>query len=165
MTGKRKRRSHGQRDDTTEKRQKICLDGAGHDSSVKESLLTLYYSQVLSLREYLLSKLPSTSKIRRKKILSVGPQRQQEKVIDGEGRGVSKLSALLDDTLIGVSSGPDESRDERMKQFISFSQREDRSTSEPGGMQSSGGCCQAEVSMALIKLLSRHKLLSRQIFT
>lgn len=149
MAGKRKRSRYGRRrDNRTEKRQRTGLDGAGHDTTVRKSLLTLYYPQVMSLREHLLSKLPPTSKIRRKKILSISKRNLQDVVSNEEGSKVRKFCDLLDNTLVGAFCGQDASMDERMKQFISFSQRDDRSGSELGVIQSSGGYCQAEVSAA-----------------
>lgn len=118
MAGKRKRKRPGQVEGD-QKRQKVSSNSG---LVVKDSLLAKFYPQVLSLREYLLSKLPKTSKVRRKKIISVG------KKIDGK-KTEQELAKFLDQTLVGVSKFKDLSQDERWKQWTTFSQRPDDSVS------------------------------------
>ncbi|PVH78811.1 hypothetical protein DL98DRAFT_236130 [Cadophora sp. DSE1049] len=117
MTGKRKRKRSGQVIGD-QKRQKLSSNS---DPVVKDALLTRYYPQVLSLREYLLSKLPNASKVRRKKILSIG-KKPDEKT-------EQELARFLDQTLVGVSRSKEVSQDERWKQWTSFSQKADDSVS------------------------------------
>ncbi|OWP01965.1 telomerase reverse transcriptase [Marssonina coronariae] len=121
MAGKRKRKRPGQGWERVQKRQKLC-NSHGSEPVVQQALLAKYYPQVMNLRVYLLSKLPSTSKVRRKKISSVG--RRPE---DTESE--QQLSRFLDQTLIGVSTFREASQDERWKHWTTFSQRSDESTS------------------------------------
>lgn len=72
---------------------------------------------VLSLREYLLSKLPTASKVRRKKILSVG----ERKDVDPDDE--RELCDLLDKTLVGVLSHDGLSEEDRSREWVSFSQQ------------------------------------------
>ncbi|KAL5321239.1 hypothetical protein ACEPPN_012053 [Leptodophora sp. 'Broadleaf-Isolate-01'] len=118
MAGKRKRKRSG-RSEGDRKRQKTSSNNA---LVVKDALLAKYYPQVLSLRDYLLSKLPKTSKVRRKKIISVG-RRSDDKKTEQE------LARFLDQTLIGVSKFREASQDERWKQWTTFSQKPDDSVS------------------------------------
>ncbi|TVY53989.1 Telomerase reverse transcriptase, partial [Lachnellula suecica] len=91
---------------------------------IKQALLAQYYPQVLTLREYLLQRLPNASKIRRKKISSVGRHPAPE-----NAELEQWLAAFLDQTLIGVSVCKEVSREERWKQWTTFSQRADESAS------------------------------------
>lgn len=117
---------------------------------ITQTLLSVYYPQTLTLRQYALSELPKTSKIRRKKIAAVGlssssstpsssafrirtctPDRNQ-----GQGQqGPEKFSEieqalghLLDTTLVCLRDPPDitppkkEKSDYRWEQWVSFSQ-------------------------------------------
>lgn len=122
MTGKRKRRRPGQANEGDQKRQKIIGGYNGREPIVKGALLLQYYPKVSSLREYLLASLPSASKIRRKKISTVGCKL-------GDKESDRKLAKFLDHTLIGVNENGDFSRDEKVKQLTSFSQKADESIS------------------------------------
>ena len=126
MTGKRKRHRSGQDSRGDAKRQRVStsFNGNGKDPVVKNALLAQYYPRVLSLREYLLSKLPLTSKIRRKKILTVG-----RKPGDRSSGRDQALANALDQILIGVSKDSQASQEERWQQWASFSYRADTSAS------------------------------------
>jgi len=121
MARKRKR-NRSAHDDKGDKRQKVSGGFNGKDPVVKHAVLAQYYPQVYTLREYLLSKLPATSKARRKKIVSVGKKPQSDGTTDG-------LASFLDSTLIGVLKYKDASPEERLKQWATFSQRLDTSDS------------------------------------
>lgn len=143
MTGKRKRKRAGKADERDQKRQKIIGGFNTKESIVKHALLLQYYPKVSSLREYLLSSLPSASKIRRRKISSVGC-RAQDKESD------RKLARFLNETLIGVNQNGEFSRDEKRKQLTSFSLKPDDSTSfanlSTAGVYSQSEVCAAEQS-------------------
>ncbi|KAI8314565.1 Telomerase reverse transcriptase [Colletotrichum sp. SAR11_240] len=66
-------------------------------NAVKQSVLLQYYDNVQNLREYLLSRLPSSSRLRRKKIASIGLSRTSlaKEALPAE----ADLSKLLDSTL------------------------------------------------------------------
>jgi telomerase reverse transcriptase len=115
---KRSRPNHGLGSD--QKRQKISEASSRKDSVVKEALLAQFYPQVFSLREYLISKLPPNSKVRRRKILSVGKNPDSE--------ADQKLSEFLDQTLVGVAKHQGVSQAERWRQWTTFSQKADEST-------------------------------------
>jgi telomerase reverse transcriptase len=144
MAGKRKRSRPGQRSEGFAKRQRVsgAPSSCRNHPVVKHALLTQYYPQVLSLREYLLSKLPPASKIRRKKILSVGRK---------PGREISErdqaLADALDRTLIGVSRHGVVSHDERRHAWTSYSQRLDTSASNFANATGVEVFSQSEVSV------------------
>ncbi|KAE8444198.1 hypothetical protein EG329_000795 [Mollisiaceae sp. DMI_Dod_QoI] len=120
MAGKRKRKRSANEGD--QKRQKLAGGFNGKDPIVKKALLQQYYSEVSSLREYLLARLPSASKVRRKKISSVG-RKPEDKEND------RRLSLFLDDTLVGVCKNVSLSQEERWRQWTTYSQKPDESTS------------------------------------
>ncbi|KAH9243487.1 hypothetical protein K456DRAFT_1779401, partial [Colletotrichum gloeosporioides 23] len=67
-------------------------------NAVRQSVLLQYYDNAQNLREYLLSRLPSSSRLRRKKIASIGLSRTSlaKEALPAE----ADLSKLLDSTLI-----------------------------------------------------------------
>jgi telomerase reverse transcriptase len=121
MVGKRKRPRPNHRVHGAQKRQKISERSNSQDLVVKEAVLAQFYPQVLSLRDFLISKLPANSKVRRKKILSVGKKPDSE--------ADQKLSKHLDQTLVGVSKQVVISQQERWHQWATFSQKADDSVS------------------------------------
>lgn len=95
------------------------------DSPVKRDLLQKYYSHVQSLRQHLLAKLPTSSRLRRKKISALGNAK------DGN-EAEARLSLLLDTTLVCCKQEQeqehnDDTRELRWQQWVSFSQQEDES--------------------------------------
>ncbi|RDL40109.1 uncharacterized protein BP5553_00088 [Venustampulla echinocandica] len=151
MTGKRKRKrpsSGGEGQCNSQEVQK----GNG-DPVVKQALLVQFYPQVLTLRDYLLSKLPSTSKVRRKKISSLGYEKNSQIRPANEA-----LSAFLDGTLVGVSVSNNDSGDERWRQWTTFSQKADESTSMFADLSSVGSYSQSEiVDFAIWLLFSKNQ--------
>ena len=121
MAGKRKRSRPNHRIEAGQKRQKISESLSSKGAVVKHALLAQFYPQVLSLREFLISKLPPSSKVRRKKILSVGKKTDSETD--------QQLSKFLDQTLVGVSKHRGVSQEERWQQWTTFSQKADDSVS------------------------------------
>lgn len=138
MAGKRKRTRQGIEGD--QKRQKLCGNPNGKDPVVKQALLAQYYPQVLSLRQFLLFKLPTASKTRRKKILSLG----QNQVLD-KGKDRSALSDFLDRTLVGVLKCKEVLPQERLQQYTSFSQKADTSDTTFGNLSGTWNFSQSEV--------------------
>ncbi|KAJ5717406.1 Telomere reverse transcriptase [Penicillium malachiteum] len=90
------------------------------DSHTTHPVISLYYRQVLSLRQYLLSQLPTTSKLRRRRITSLrsAPDRSN----------IQPLVDLLDTTVVGVlkESSPTV-QSERQKEYRAFTQSQSRS--------------------------------------
>ncbi|KAL2072875.1 hypothetical protein VTL71DRAFT_12218 [Oculimacula yallundae] len=134
MPGKRKRKRSA-KGEGDQKRQKTSSNSP---LAVKESLLARYYPQVLSLKEYLLSKLPKTSKIRRKKINSVGKKPDDKK-------SEQNLARFLDETLVGVSKFNEVSQEERWKQWSTFSQRSADDSVSFANLSGVGTFSQAEI--------------------
>lgn len=125
MAGKRKRKrsAHGKAGGD-EKRQKKALGPQATDPVVKHALLAKYYPQVVTLREYLVSRLPPSSKIRRKKILSLGHRQRP-----GNRETDQQLACFLDQTLVGVSRFKEAGPEERLNEWAAFSQKPDESVS------------------------------------
>lgn len=83
-------------------------------------VISLYYRQVLSLRQYLLSQLPVTSKLRRRRItaLRASPDRTN----------VQPLADLLDTTIVGLLKESSPTIDsQRQKDYRAFTQSQSRS--------------------------------------
>ena len=141
MGAKRRKSRTGKGDENDQKRQKLKGNTFVKEPVVKRALLAQYYCPVLTLREYLLSKLPSTSKVRRKKIRSCGCKSQR-----GVGEDERELSSFLDQTLVGVSRH-DLSADNRRQQWTAFSQRADESVSTLSNLSGIGQFSQSEVRL------------------
>lgn len=139
MGGKRKRTKHGIEGDP--KRQRIFGNPNGKDPVVKHAVLSQCYPQVFTLRDYLLFKLPATSKARRKKVLNLGRKQSLE-----DGKDWSALSTFLDLTLIGVMRNNEGSPKDRIQQWTSFSQKVDTSNSTFANLSGTGNFSQTEVS-------------------
>ncbi|CAD6447834.1 90dde13d-292a-4651-93b4-1c553ad6b48e [Sclerotinia trifoliorum] len=143
------------------KRQRTSGDCYSKDPPVKQALLNKYYPNVLCLRDYLLSKLPVSSKVRRKKLLSVGRKAsaniQYQDGDDGEDED-RVLGDFLDGTLIGVSSNNGLSQEDRLKEWVSFSQRGDVSVSNIADSNCTNVYSQSEiVDFAIWLLFSKSK--------
>lgn len=121
MPSERKRKRKRSRHDASgdQKRQRTTGESNAKHPVVRHALLERYYPAVLTLREYLISRLPTGSKIRRKKILSVGRRENED----------NELGGFLDQTLIGVSTNSDLSQGERWRLWTTFSQKADDSIS------------------------------------
>ncbi|APA07224.1 hypothetical protein sscle_02g019940 [Sclerotinia sclerotiorum 1980 UF-70] len=143
------------------KRQRTSGDGYSKDPPVKQALLNKYYPNVLCLRDYLLSKLPVSSKVRRKKLSSVGRKASanipyQDGDDDEDEDRV--LGDFLDGTLIGVSSNNGLSQEDRLKEWVSFSQRGDVSVSTIANSNCTDVYSQSEiVDFAIWLLFSKSK--------
>ncbi|KAJ5496602.1 reverse transcriptase [Penicillium fimorum] len=85
-------------------------------------VISLYYRQVVPLREYLLQQLPVTSKSRRRRILTLDSREDQD------ANASQTLAELLDSTLVGVlkESSP-ALNSERQKEYSSFNASQSRS--------------------------------------
>jgi telomerase reverse transcriptase len=142
---KRKRKRPGPKDGgNTLEKIKACGRSNGKDPVVKQALLAQYYPQVFTLREFLLSKLPASSKVRWKKILSVG-----RKLGVGDSRNNEQLGEVLDSTLVGLLKYDKVSTDERIQQWASFSQRADTSNSTFANVSGVSVYSQSEVGVPI----------------
>ncbi|KAK8050638.1 RNA-directed DNA polymerase [Apiospora phragmitis] len=92
---------------------------------VEHVVLDQYYPQLLTLRDYVLLKLPATSRIRRRKIASTG---FSAAVSHGEITDIERaVGQVLDTTLVGVAQHTKCIPDKRWEQWETFSQRGDES--------------------------------------
>ncbi|KAL8680445.1 MAG: hypothetical protein Q9186_003343 [Xanthomendoza sp. 1 TL-2023] len=163
MGGKRKRHRPKKHDETPNKR--VCDDSNRTASNdVSHPTLSLYYPQILTLRGYVLNRLPATSKTRRRKLVNLrdldgtkkGPFKANHESCtqSSQGSGLNveaDLAKLLDKTL--VCARPHEpflAWQAREKEFQAFSQGND------GGDESSlleGNTPQSEIVDFAIWLL------------
>lgn len=118
MAMKRKRVD---RDASTHKKPKPCP--SHHDSPVQRDLLGRCYPQVTTLRAYVLSKLPSSSRIRRKKIASLDQHDSSHPDI------APGLVNLLDTTIVCSQSPETDAKDTRRgtrwDRYLVYSQQDD----------------------------------------
>ena len=140
--------------------------GSGNDEAVStisgdssrplsHPVLSLYYNRVVSLRQFLLSQIPVSSRSRRKRIGSVG-RAVCTKVTGGNGQVGNSSSddngfaTFLDTTLVGVlkETPPTVSR-ERQRDLVAFtqsqSQSQSQSKSQLSNSDSGSSCAQSEV--------------------
>ena len=111
--GKRKRRVD---DACGEHPNKIHIVTTDH-REVKHTILSQYYIRVVTLRTFLLSRLPASSRVRRRKIRDLPAVSHNGKV------------AFLDSTLVGVLQDPKPALEEsRRHEFLNFTQSPERST-------------------------------------
>ncbi|KAF1981865.1 hypothetical protein K402DRAFT_218825 [Aulographum hederae CBS 113979] len=88
-------------------------------------VLRCYYSSVLPLRQYVLSKLPSLAKTR-KQVLSVAGRGE----INNENVEPDELGETLDSLLVGVRDAPSKGEEEaRSQELVTFSQQLSESAS------------------------------------
>ncbi|EAQ93265.1 hypothetical protein CHGG_01500 [Chaetomium globosum CBS 148.51] len=92
---------------------------------IKHALLAQYYPEIQTLRQYALSELPSSSRIRRKKIGSVGLGHLSPNETPTEDELV--LGELLDTTIVARRQRPEVDHGHRWLQWIGFSQKGDES--------------------------------------
>lgn len=90
------------------------------DNRTTHPVISLYYRQVLPLRQYLLNQLPVSSKLRRRRITSLRPS--------PERNDLQPLADLLDSTLVGVSKESSLTvNSERQRDYRAFTQSQSRS--------------------------------------
>lgn len=125
------------------KRLKAGYDEGAWSTLVEHPTLCLYYHRVMTLREFLLASLPPTSRIRRRKIASIG--RNERHITRDTRKGDPSLQArcpiqlileeerclanLLDYTLVcAVRDKSSILKEPLEKDFASFSQQANLST-------------------------------------
>jgi hypothetical protein len=125
-SNKKRKRTAPQRELT---RKKTCLapnsiKGGLPTPVTKHGVLGQCFPEVLTLRDFILQKLPESSRIRRRKISSVGREIHADNEVNEVERSVG---ALLDSTLIGVAPSLEPVSDNRWEQWTTFAQRGDES--------------------------------------
>jgi hypothetical protein len=99
------------------------------NNDVSHELLSLYYPRIVSLRQFLLSSLASSSTSRRRRLSAYG--------IDGQAG--TKTPHLFDSTLVGVFPEPELAvQESRQRDFIAFTESQQRSTDGTNGSTQSG---------------------------
>ncbi|KAH0423512.1 telomerase reverse transcriptase [Colletotrichum camelliae] len=126
--------------------KRLKVDGA--QNAVRQPILLQYYDDVQNLREYLLSRLPSSSRLRRKKIACIGLSRASlaKEALPAE----ADLSRLLDSTLVCMHRQTKARAESRWKDWRSFSQKGNDSKCDDSTISLSGGlagatCSQSEI--------------------
>ncbi|KAF7123031.1 hypothetical protein CNMCM5793_001207 [Aspergillus hiratsukae] len=116
----------------------------GHSHPV----ISLYYRQVVTLRQYLLQQIPVTSKTRRRRIASVRSDALAERQGDGSSgeQQVQDLASVLDTTLVGVlkETLPTVTH-ERRRDFAAYSQSQSQCRSELTSTDTGPPCPQSEI--------------------
>lgn len=150
MAGKRKRQRPHKSDRTPHKRCKTGEDAAA-SVGVTHPTLSLYYPQTLTLRDYVLSKLPATSKTRKRKISALGKRvrngkpHTSDETQDDAGADLVKL---LDRTLVCRRHGQSTAvANTRGQDFRVFSQRNE-GVDESSLLE--GGTPQSEVGLPTV---------------
>jgi hypothetical protein len=115
-----------------------------HNVPVKRDLLACLYPRCVTLREYVLHKLPKSSKIRRRKIQYLGQAGTRSEL-------ENSLCQLLDTSLVCYADIEDHTVESRWSQWLSFSQRADDSNVTLSGTSSE--FCQSEVCRDLMDVL------------
>lgn len=95
------------------------------DAIIKHALLAQYYLEIQTLRQYALSKLPPSSRIRRKKISSVGLGHLSQEKSPTEDE--LALGEVLDTTIVARRQRAEDDNDHRWLQWVGFSQKGDES--------------------------------------
>ena len=120
-------------------------------TSVQHPTLSPYYATLLTLRAYLLLKLPKASKARRRRISTFGLPRTGQ---DGALKAPQTLSdadvalaGLLDSTLVGLCEQSADQVERRREELVAFSQ--DQLTDANRSGLESDGCAQSEVSRSM----------------
>lgn len=97
---------------------------ASRNDHTAHPVIARYYREVLTLRHYLLRQLPTSSKLRRRRIASLGSSTAPE---HGQPEP-QPLADLLDATLVGVLKQPSPKVDsERQRDYRAFTQSQSRS--------------------------------------
>ena len=92
----------------------VVNSDTSHSRDYSHTILHRYFSQVLTLREYLLRALPATSRLRRKRIASFI-------------EATPDLGALLDGTLVAFTNKSATSRQDRSRDLQQFVQTQRQS--------------------------------------
>ncbi|OBT76587.1 hypothetical protein VF21_05363 [Pseudogymnoascus sp. 05NY08] len=111
---------------------------------VQHSLLSRFYPEVLTLREYLLVKLPSNSRIRRKKVLTAGRRGLDSHGGEAAIDDADGLGPFLDSTLVGIPHHNPQS-DQRTNRWNSFTNQADLSGLDATGTPFDLGHSQSEI--------------------
>lgn len=105
-------------------------------ANIEHPVLSRYYRRVVTLRQFLLEELPSSSKARRRRIISAGKRNESSKTpsngVETSSQGSTDsgidVARFLDSTLVGRLHCPSPAELEaRQRDYAIFSQSEERS--------------------------------------
>ncbi|PCH03091.1 Reverse transcriptase [Penicillium occitanis (nom. inval.)] len=131
---KRPQKATTPQDGPINKRQRTATTSV----TIEHPVLSRYYRRVVTLRQYLLEELPSSSKARRRRIISAGKRDENNKTspnvsaiavsTQGSAYGGIDFARFLDSTLVGLLHCPSPAELEaRQREYAIFSQSEERS--------------------------------------
>lgn len=123
---RRKRKPPVQLRDRSNKRPRTGDCEPGPSKQINNPVLQYYYSELLTLRQYLSSQLPSSSRRRRQLLKSIGrASNNNDNKHDAEVQ--SCIAGILDSNLVGIKSQTTEREEviggERSSDFQQFSQQ------------------------------------------
>lgn len=100
-------------------------------------VISLYYRQVVTLRQYILQRIPKSSKSRRRRIAAVrGGDGNVAGNLDDPGTGKTQdrdLANILDTTLVGIwKELPPTQSQTRRRDFVAFSQAQSAAATQLG---------------------------------
>lgn len=113
------------------------------DHVVRHPVISLFYPQIWSLRDYILRRLPASSRSRRSRIASLSSGNSNS----------SRSGDFLDSTLVGVLEEPSPAVSRsRHVQFVAFSQSQQQQRLSLDDSDIGPACAQSEVSKGHIDL-------------
>ncbi|RAH68937.1 telomerase reverse transcriptase, partial [Aspergillus aculeatinus CBS 121060] len=122
-----------------------------HATKLTHPVISLYYQEVVTLRQFLLRQIPSASRSRRRKIASVGTNLEE-----GANHSCSdsqrELAILLDSTLVGITQDPSPARDQERSQELA-ALRKSQPKSQLASTDTGPPCAQAELVDRAIALI------------
>lgn len=126
METKRKRKNSVEFIKQSSSAKRKC-DLAHVSRRVRHPVLRSYYLQVVTLRQYLISKLPSGSTKRRRRIALLGSDTKSTQTCNATAESCSRtkeLAELLDSTLVGIDNACEsvEDRKFRASQLLLYTQ-------------------------------------------
>ncbi|PWY77241.1 hypothetical protein BO94DRAFT_472976 [Aspergillus sclerotioniger CBS 115572] len=134
--------------------------GRAHAEEHAHPVISLYYPQVVTLRQYLLRQIPLSSRSRRRRIVSIRDDQPPVR-ISNDGHSGAQLAKLLDTTLVGIlTESPPTCNEERRQELAAFTQSQSRS--ELISTDTGPPCAQAEIVDFVISSLFNRNRFSRQ---
>ena len=131
------------------KKAKRGNEAPSNSRVISHPLLSQLYPHIQTLRHYVLASLPASSRLRRKKIASVGIQ--SEASANAVTEVELAVARLLDTTVVAYTALPDKAQQhDRWQKWNSFSQKGDESYVTLSDGFTDAAFCQTEVSFMLV---------------
>ncbi|KAL4990387.1 hypothetical protein BDW68DRAFT_40668 [Aspergillus falconensis] len=107
----------------TARRSSTNDNQAADASEICHPVISLYYRQVVTLRQYILQRIPLSSRARRRRIAAVGGNDAAKDCPTSVPKREKDLADLLDTTLVGILKElPPIHGEKRRREFIAFTQ-------------------------------------------